>query len=336
MKEECYMTINEIAELAGVSRATVSRYLNEGYVSAEKREAIRRVIEETGYEPSVQAQNLRKKVTKLIGVIIPRIQSDSIGRMVAGISSILSEAGYQLLLANTQNDAEEELKYLKVFGKNQVDGIILIGTMFSKAHFKLMKEAEVPIVVLGQQLEDYTCVYQDDYLAAKEVTRKLLENSEKIGYIGVTKKDIAVGERRLNGFLDALSEKERSISEDAMQIADFSIESGYEKAKVLLEKEPDTDAIFCATDSIAVGVLKYLHEKKIAVPEQIRLMGFGDTQIGSVVSPAIATVHFFYKTTGMEAARLLLEIIDTGKDLKKTLKMGFELKEKESLQKIER
>ena len=98
------MTINEIAEMAGVSRATVSRYLNNGYVSGEKSEKIRKVIEETGYQPSAQAQVLRTKRTKLVGVIIPKINSDSISRMVAGISSVLSDAGYELLLANTDKE----------------------------------------------------------------------------------------------------------------------------------------------------------------------------------------------------------------------------------------
>ena len=107
------MNINEIARLAGVSRATVSRYLNDGYVSEEKKQAIRTVIEKTGYEPSQQARNLRSKVTKLIGVIIPRIQSEAVSRMVAGISEVLSKEGYQLLLANTDNNAKEELIELR-------------------------------------------------------------------------------------------------------------------------------------------------------------------------------------------------------------------------------
>ena len=96
------MNINEIAELAGVSRATVSRYLNDGYVSEEKRAAIRKVIEETGYRPSQQARNLRSKVTKLVGVIIPEIESGSVSQMVSGISEVLSVKGYQLLLADTR------------------------------------------------------------------------------------------------------------------------------------------------------------------------------------------------------------------------------------------
>ena len=101
------MNINEIARLAGVSRATVSRYLNDGYVSDEKKAVIRKVIEETGYQPSSQAQMLRTKKTKLVGVIIPKINSDTVGRMVAGISDVLNRSGYQLLLANTDNNLEE-------------------------------------------------------------------------------------------------------------------------------------------------------------------------------------------------------------------------------------
>lgn len=325
------MTINEIASMAGVSRATVSRYLNQGYVSEEKREAIRKVIEKTGYEPSTQAQNLRKKVTKLIGVIIPKIQSESVSRMVSGISSVLSGRGYQLLLANTQNDEKEELKYLKIFRKNQVDGIIFMGTIFSKEHDRLMKESDVPIVVVGQQVQDFSCVFQDDYHAAYDAALRLLEQGKKIGYIGVTKRDKAAGEDREKGFFNALEEKHVEIAPEKMLTAEFGVKSGYEKAKELLTAHPDTDSIFCATDSIAAGALKFLHEAGIKVPEQVQLIGFGDTEMGSVVSPAITTVHFPYKTSGMEAARMLLDILDTDIDLRKELKMGYRIVENQSL-----
>ena len=120
------MNINEIARLAGVSRTTVSRYLNNGYVSEEKKEKIRKVIEETGYQPSTQAQMLRTKKTKLVGVVLPKINSDTISREVAGISDVLAKRGYQIILANTNNDIEEELKSLSLFRDNQVDGVILL------------------------------------------------------------------------------------------------------------------------------------------------------------------------------------------------------------------
>lgn len=198
------MNINEIAKMAGVSRATVSRYLNDGYVSEEKKEAIRAVIEETGYEPSTQAQNLRKKVTKIIGVIIPKLQSESVSRMVDGISSVLAKEGYQLLLANTNNNEKEELNYLKIFRKNRVDGIIFMGTIFSRTHFRRMEETEVPIVVTGQEMKDFSCVYQDDYHAAFQAAKLLLEKGTHIGYLGVTTKDKAAGYQRKKGFSEAL------------------------------------------------------------------------------------------------------------------------------------
>lgn len=324
------MNINEIAKLAGVSRATVSRYLNQGYVSEEKKEAIRRVIEETGYEPSRQARNLRSKTTKLIGVIIPRIQSEAVSRMVAGISQELSQEGYQLLLANTQNNSKEELKYLKIFRKNQVDGVLFMGTIFTKEHYRLMKEMDVPMVVVAQELSDYSCVYQDDFGAAYKAANVLLKKGKKIGYIGVTMKDKAVGEARKKGFLAALKDAGNKPDTKRMFQAEFSVTSGYEKGKELMEQFPDTQAVFCATDTIAAGVLRYLHEQKIAVPQQVRLIGFGDTELGNIVTPSISSIHFHYKTTGIEAAKLLLEILENGNDMKKQIKMGFEVVEKDS------
>ena len=115
-----------------------------------------------------------------------------------------------------------------------------------------------------------------------------------------------------------------------MYETEFRVDGGYEKAKELMKQHPQTDSIFCATDSIAAGALRCLHELGIRVPEQVQILGFGDTELGNVVTPAITSVHFHYKTTGMEAAKLLLEILQSGTDLKKQIKMGYQLVEKAS------
>ena len=109
------MTIKEIAQLAGVSSAAVSRYLNGGYVSDEKKKQIKRVIEETGYQPSAQARILRTKKACLVGVVVPKINSESVSRVTAGIEQVLSRRGYQMLLASTDNDPAKEITYLKIF-----------------------------------------------------------------------------------------------------------------------------------------------------------------------------------------------------------------------------
>lgn len=319
------MNINEIARLAGVSRATVSRYLNDGYVSEEKRERIKKVIEETGYQPSSQAQMLRTKKTRLVGVILPKINSDTVSRMVAGISDVLSRSGYQLLLANTNNDLEEELKYLKVFKDNHVDGILFIGTIFTAKHKKLLRECKVPLVILGQRLEGYSCVFHDDYHASRQMTELLMEKGKIPGFIGVTTRDEAAGLSRKKGFEAALRSKKISFGQEQMVEAGFDIASGYQKMKELLKQVPDVDSVFCATDNIAIGAMMYLKKIGKSIPKDIQLAGIGDTPQSRIVTPRLSTVHFYYKTSGMEAASMLVERMESEQAVHKELKMGYEI-----------
>lgn len=322
------LTINEIAKLAGVSRATVSRYLNDGYVSREKQEQIRRVIQETGYTPSSQAKTLRTKKTDLVGVIIPKINSDSISRMLAGIEEELSKEGYHLLLACTNNDEREEIRYLQTFRNNHVDGVILIGTIFRKEHRRALADMDVPVVVLGQQYEGAACVYHDDYHAAKEAAALLTRKCSRIAYIGVTPRDKAVGTERKRGFLSALSERKlEPVAEE--QIA-FRLEEGYLAMQRIVRTFPQVDGVFCATDTIAVGAMQYLREWQGEGNVYPRIVGMGDSRLSTIVQPSLSTVHFHYKTSGMEAARLLVEMLRESAAIRKEIKMGYQIVERAS------
>ena len=326
------MNINEIAKLSGVSRATVSRYLNHGYVSQEKKEQIQKVIDDTGYQPSSSAQTLRSKKTNYIGVIIPKIDSVSIARVVKGISETLSEAGYQLLLACTNNQEREELKYLNLFKENHVDGIILLGTVFTKEHKKLLSRLSVPVIIVGQCLEDYTCIYHDDFGAAKAITAYLMPSSHKWGYLGVTPADEAVGRKRMQGFLEQLADSHKTIDADHMVETGFSVADGYEGARTLLSAHADIDTLLCATDTIAVGAMRYIHEAGLRIPQDIQLAGFGDGEISRITTPALSTVHFHYKTAGIEATRLLLDRIGSVEPyVSKQVKLGYSIVENDSV-----
>ncbi len=301
------MNINEIAKLAGVSRATVSRYLNNGYVSEDKKISIQKVIEETGYQPSASAQTLRSKKTHIIGVIIPKINSDSISRMVSGISRVLTENGYQLLLACTENREQKELEYLTIFRENHVDGILLLGTIFTADHMAMLEQLSVPIVILGQNLNGYSCVYHDDYSAAYELTRTLLPTASSVGYLSANPNDVSVGKNRCNGFSDATKEAhfpEQNIFTDTCA---FSTESGYEHAKALLADHPEIDTLICATDSLAVGAMMAVREAGRAIPSEVQVAGLNDSTLSKVTTPTLTTVHFFYEEAGEEAATILLD-----------------------------
>lgn len=324
------MTINEIAKMAGVSRATVSRYLNDGYVSEEKKERIAGVIAETGYIPSSQAQMLRSKKTGLIGVIIPKISSDSIGRMVDGIGEELAKEGYQLLLASTNNNEREEVRYLQTFRNNYVDGVILIGTIFRKEHRKALEELEVPVVILGQQYEGYACVYQDDCHSARDVAELLTKSCRHIAYIGVTPRDKAVGAARKKGFQTALSSK--GLEPVAEKQIAFRMEEGYQAMRQIVETIPYIDGVFCATDMIAAGALQYLREA--GLQRKVFVTGMGDSRIATILQPSLSTVHFHYKSSGREAARLLIEMLQKSEDVRKEIKMGYQIIERDSTRDI--
>lgn len=325
------MTIAEIAQRAGVSKACVSRYLNHGYVSEEKKVRIRAVIEETGYTPSRNAQILRTGKTGLIGVILPKISSESISRIAAGISEVLTKRGYRILLANTENDVDQELAYLELFKNDQVDGVIFSATLLNAAHREIISSMNIPVVMVGQRVDYLSCVYHNDRAAARELTHRLLSSGHhKLGYIGVTRKDRAVGAERRLGFLEAADARGVAVPDSRMAVADFSIESGYDSAKALFEREPEIDALFCSTDSIAIGAIQYLKGVGRRIPEEVEVVGVGHSRMTEIITPRLTTAHFFYKTSGIEAATILCQILESGVDMKKQIMLGYELIDQES------
>ena len=308
------MDINEIARMAGVSRATVSRYLNDGYVSEEKRRQIKKVIDETGYQPSQRAQTLRTGKTKLVGVIIPKISSDSVGRMVQGMTRLLRERGYQMILANTDNDAKTEVDYIKLFsGRNKVDGIILIATVFSAAHIRALEACTVPTVILGQQLEGQSCIFQDDFHALYEITLSALEHGSRPAFLGVREDDVSAGHERHAGLG-----------------GDFSVDAGYTMTEELLEQDRGIDTIICATDTIAFGAITCLREHGLRVPEDVQVTGVGDGTLSQVVSPTLTTVHHYYRDSGLEAAKLLVDAMNGGTPIAREIRMGYEIRKRRS------
>ena len=337
------MTIKEIARLANVSSAAVSRYLNGGYISEEKRAQIKKVIEETGYHPSAQARTLRTKRASLVGVVVPKINSESISRVTEGIGNVLAARGYQMLLASTDNNAKKEIEYLHLFEKYPVDGIILIGTMITAEHRRFLKNARIPVVVTGQNTKYANCVYHDDYGAGKamgKLAASLSGKNKHIAYIGVTREDKAAGAAREDGFRAGLRAEGRELEEEYVRISAFRAESGYEAALSLLDEETDIGVISCATDTIAAGAIRALRDRGIrlaqdqpALPDadasadscRIAVTGFGDNQLLKAATGGIPTVHFGYKTSGIRSAELLLDVIERGEKIPVEMKLGFRL-----------
>ena len=330
------LNIIDIAKLAGVSKSTVSRYLNNGYVSDEARDKIKRVLDETGFTPQRQAKGMRTKKTNLIGVIVPKISSETPARVVEGITEVLSCNGYDILIANTNLSIEKELEYLNIFKSNQVDGIIFMATKVTDKHIEVIKNLEVPIVVVAQDIENSPSVYFDEFQATEDITNYLIKKGhEKIAYIGVYEEDKAVGLYRKQAYIKTLKNNNIKINYENIKIGDFNEKSGYRLAKEIMEGEDNPTAIVAVTDNLALGAIEYLIDNGYKIPEDIAVVGMGDSKISRVITPKLTTVHYHYKTAGRKSAEIILDELDRSiekdKSMIKKVKLNCLLVERNSV-----
>lgn len=305
------MTIREIAKLAGVSSAAVSRYLNNGSLSREKKERIQAVIRETGYRPSEYARALRTRKSRQIGVLVPQIDSESAPRILEGIGQVLEGKGYYFLLTDSGRSMEKEIRMLADFAVSQVDGLILCASVITERHREILENMPFPVVLAGQKSEICSCVYHNDYQAAREVMRHLLESGCRYpAYLGVARQDPAAGEARYQGAKSALEEKGFSMDKIPSALVEFTSHSGYLGMEALLGMGMPVDGVFCASDLIAAGAMACLKDRGLRVPDEISVTGIGHGRVADLVSPRLTTVHYHYRTCGREAAGMLLELLE--------------------------
>ncbi|MBM7551474.1 LacI family DNA-binding transcriptional regulator [Thalassobacillus pellis] len=304
-------TINDIAKMANVSRTTVSRVLNNsGYVSEEVRKRILDIVEKTGYIPSVSAKSLRTKRSGVIGVILPKISTETASRVVAGINEVVSREGFQILLTDTELKKEKEIEYIRLLQSRHVDGIILLATNINDQLLSTIKEVNLPFISLGQDLPGITSIVYDDYHAAVDVTNMLVNKGHsKIAFIGVGEDDPAVGVMRRKGYLETMEKHGLSVDPSWMQEGNFSIESGYESMKKITKESHGNlpSAIFVVTDRMAIGTMEYLKEQGYNIPGDMAVAGIGASVMSQYVSPSLTTVDYFNRDAGSKSAQLLLD-----------------------------
>ena len=304
------MTIKEVARLAGVSSAAVSRYINGGSLSEEKKERVRRAIEETGYRPNLMARTMRTGRGGQVGVIVPKIHSDSVSRVTAGATQRLSLDGYMTMLGDMDEDSLNQIRYLELMEYNQVEGIILMGTILRPDVLEAIHACRVPLVITGQKVEGLPCIYHDDFHAAKDLAALMIARGRKsFVYVGATEEDAAVGRYRRLGVQEAL--REAGLDPEALirTVSRFHVEDGRQKMLDILESGASFDAVIGATDRIALGAMLALQEKGFAIPDQVSLAGIGDCWADTISCPRLSTVRLDYRSCGALAADLLVRII---------------------------
>ncbi|WP_064199559.1 LacI family DNA-binding transcriptional regulator [Brevibacillus brevis] len=307
------VTIKDIAQLANVSIATVSRVLNNSKpVRPELRERVLKIVQETGFQPNAIARSLVSKETRIIGVMIPDISNNFYSNLIYGIDSVICEYDYSMFLAISDEVVDKELKYLRLFKEKQIDGVIIASIHFLEGNIQTLQEIQVPLVVTGHDLPGYQIptVNVNNVQASYDATAYLISQGHtKIACISGPLWDPPCGLDRMGGYRKAMRAHDLPIHEGFVVEGEFTAKSGYEAIRRICEEKIRPTAVFVATDLMAVGVLNYLYDHGIRVPEDISVMGFDNLELASLSRPMLTTVHndpFMY---GKAAAEQLLRQI---------------------------
>ena len=329
-------TIRDVAKLAKTSIATVSRVLNkqDGF-SEDTKKRVLDAAETLGYESNAIARSLKKMQTRTIGVVYPNISSMLTHEFLNGIEEIAHEKNYSVIVSYSYSDTERMLKSLKTFHEQRVDGVIFASEELKDIYYDYIKRMDIPFVLLSTSSEKYDVPYVkiDDFAASYAAMNYLIQKGHtEIGFISGNKEDKVTGVPRLAGYKQALLDAS-IVFEDKKVVhgTDYSFQDGKNQFPVLLEQYPEVTAVFTASDAIAVGAISVSSQLGISIPEDVSVIGFDNILISEMVTPALTTVAQPLVRMGVEAAKLLFQLIDKKEIKEKQILLPFEIIERNSV-----
>lgn len=326
------LTLVEIGKLAGVSRSTVSRVINNHpNISPQVRERVERVIHETGFQPNSAARTLASRESKTLGLIMPSIVQTAFTdpyypRVIQGISHACNQNDYTVSLFLFQTKEEEERISKRIVSNGLVDGLIITADTKDNPFVPYIQEAGIPYVQIGRPIDlandtgNYIDV--DNEVGAYIATSYLIQLGYRcIGQIATIHNSAGVD--RDAGYRRALSERGLEINESLIEVADFSEIGGYHAMIRLLPAQPD--AVFVQSDAMSIGVLRAIREAGLSVPDDIALVSFDDLPLATTADPPLTTIRQPIYRTGVLAVETLIDIIKTSSTTARRIVLPVEL-----------
>jgi LacI family transcriptional regulator len=307
------VTIKEVAKRAGVSTATVSRVLNNNpRVTPAHRQAVLKAVSELNYRRDRIARNLRVRRSQIIGLIISDIQNPFFTSVVRGVEDIAYKNDYTVLLCNSDEDPLKERLYLDVMISERAAGVIISPASETGNHSQAVLKAGIPVVALDRRMLDLEVdtVIVDNFDGAYRAVCHLLNlGHRRIGFIGGPPQ-ITTARERKEGYMSALGEQGITPDPSLVKAGDFKLAGGYRAACEILEIENPPTAIFAANNLTTLGALNSIHEKKLRIPQDIAIVGFGDMPWATSLNPSLTAVAQPTYELGRMAADLLLQRIE--------------------------
>ncbi|WP_295125378.1 LacI family DNA-binding transcriptional regulator [uncultured Chitinophaga sp.] len=311
MANEKEVTIYDIAKKLKISATTVSRGLQDHpLISKKTKKRIADLALELGYQTNHFAKNLRSQRTNTIGVIIPRLNSNFMSSVIAGMENVASEHGYSLIISQSSESADKEANNARTMFNSRVDGLLvsLAYDIADLKHFDPFFKKNTPVIFFDRVMEheNSTSILIDNRQAGYNATKHLIEQGcKRLVHITAPPRQ-NVYKDRLRGFKDALSDFKLKYKDEQTIITDLTQGAGTEAAKQILNMKPMPDGVFVANDSCAVGCMLALKQEGIRIPEDIAFVGFNNDPVATVIEPNLTTINYGGYEMGQVSARLLI------------------------------
>lgn len=308
------VTIYDIARELNISAATVSRGLKDH--PNIKKETKKRIVEtarKMGYQQNIFASNLRMQHSNTIGLIVPRLDSYFMSKVIAGIEKVINHAGFNLIISQSSDHLKKEAASLNTMLNSRIDGLLISvsGETTHTDHFSFLRQKGIPIVFFDRVLETpgSTCVIIDNVKAAYDATNHLLEQGcQRIVHLGGNYANNVYRDRAA-GYKKALADHQIVFQPELLFQVHLSGEAGLDAARRILQLSPLPDGVFTANDSSAIGCIAELKRKGLHIPEDIAVVGFNDDPICRFIEPDLSSVNYPSQEMGEVAAQTLIDTI---------------------------
>lgn len=325
--------LTEVAELAGVSPITASRFFrNPEALSLTKRVRVESAAKELGYVPNLAARALASQRTEVIGVLIPSLTNNVFSDVLRGIYDAVDGSRYSVQLANTRYSILQEEKLLRLFLAQKPAGLIVTGIDQTPESRSIMESVDCPIVQLmeiGPDPVDMMIGFSHSDACRAAISHLFAQGCRRIGFLGA-RMDPRV-QRRFDGYVAIM--KEAQLYDPRLVVTTplpTSVTLGGALLADLLAKAPDTDAVFCANDDLALGVLFECRRRHISVPDQMAISGFNDLEFMASSVPTLTSVRTNRYEMGREAATMVIETLEGRRPEQRVVDLGFTVMERQS------
>lgn len=302
-------SIREVAKIAGVSASTVSRVMNgTAKVDEEKKQRVLDAIKKTGFRPNELARALYKKSSKIIGVIVPSIENPYFSELAKAAEESAYQAGYRILLCNSDNDPEKEMMNIQMLTQMNADGIIITTNCDSTSG--VLEDCSIPVVVVDRKLTEAggtAFIECNHYKGGRMAAEHLVACGCKNIVCVRGPLSYSSGKQRYQGYLDVC--QKYGLKEQYVDCS-YDYEGGRKAAEELLRRFSKMDGVIASNDIVAMSIYKVLTKHGYRIPEDVQLIGFDDVKFSRLFSPELTTISQPIRQMGMMAAGIIIRHVE--------------------------